>query len=119
MSGKLNCSADGCVHNMSGLCSANKISVEGNMAHSSKSTECRTFAQKGFINAFANATNMNIPGEIRQFVNKDEVVMSPTIKCQAVNCTHNVDQVCGASDVAIQGPGATSSEGTQCETFIE
>ena len=79
----------------------------------------RTFAEKGFINAFTNATNMNIPGEIRQFVNKDDVVMSPSIKCAAINCTHNVDEICGASNVAINGPGATSSVGTQCETFVE
>ena len=45
--------------------------------------------------------------------------MSPSIKCEAINCTHNVDQICGASNVAIHGPGATSSDGTQCETFVE
>lgn len=119
MSGKLNCSANGCVHNMSGLCSANYIFVQGNQAHTSKSTECKTFAEKGFVNAFANVANSNIPGEIRQFVNRDDVVMSPSIKCEAINCTHNVDQICGASNVAIHGPGATSSDGTQCETFVE
>jgi len=119
MSGKLNCSADGCVHNMRGLCSANHISVEGNQAHTSKSTECNTFEQKGFVNAFTNVTNMNISGEIRQFVNKNDSAMGPSIKCAAINCTHNVDEICGASSVAIHGPGATSSEGTQCETFVE
>ena len=119
MSGKLNCSADGCVHNMSGSCSANYISVEGNQAHTSKSTECNTFARKGFVNAFANVGNMNITGEFKQFVNKDDAVMNPSIKCGAINCTHNMDQICGASNVTIQGPGATSSDGTQCDTFIE
>ncbi|MBC8061551.1 MAG: DUF1540 domain-containing protein [Clostridiaceae bacterium] len=119
MSGKLNCSAESCVHNMSGLCSANTIFIEGNEARTSRSTDCKTFAQKGFINAVTNVVNSNVPGEIRQFVNQDEVVMSPSIKCEAVNCTYNVDQICGASNVAIYGPGAKSSNGTQCETFVE
>ena len=119
MSGKLNCSAHGCVHNMSGLCSANYILVEGNQAHTSKSTECKTFAEKGFVNAFTNVVNSNIPGEIRQFVNRNDVVMSPSIKCEALNCTHNVNEICGASNVVINGPGASSSDGTQCETFVE
>ena len=119
MSVKLNCSALGCVHNMGGLCSANYILVEGIQAHTSKATECKTFAEKGLANAFINAINSNIPGEIRQFFNRDEVVMSPSIKCEAINCTHNVDEICGAGNVVIHGPGASSSDGTQCETFVE
>jgi hypothetical protein len=119
MSGKLNCSALGCVHNMSGLCSANSISVEGAHAHTSGTTECNTFASKGFMNAVTSVTNMNVPGEIRQFVNRDDVVMSPTIKCEAVNCTYNDHKLCAANNVVIHGPGASSSDQTQCETFVE
>ena len=119
MSGKLNCNAHECVHNLSGLCSARSISVGGSHAHDSISTDCDTFASKGFVNAVTNLTNMNIPGEIRQLVNKDSIQMSPKVKCEAQNCSYNVDQICGASDVQIYGPGASSSEETQCETFIE
>jgi len=48
MSGQLSCSALSCVHNMSGLCSANTIHVLGSGAHTSNQTMCDTFAEKGF-----------------------------------------------------------------------
>ncbi len=119
MSGKLNCSAQECVHNLSGLCSANSIFIGGSQAHTSNTTKCDTFAKKGFVNAVINVTNMNIPGEIRQLVNKHSIQMSPKIKCEATNCNYNVDEICGASDVQIYGPGASGSGETQCETFVE
>jgi hypothetical protein len=120
MSGKLSCSAVSCVNNMNGLCSANSINVRGSVAHTSSGTECETFAQKGFMNAVRNLGNMNIAGEIRQLVRGDDAVeMSPGIRCAAVNCVYNMNRVCGASNVQIYGPGAATSEGTECETFRE
>ena len=119
MSGKLNCSAINCVHNMTGLCSANTISVEGGQARSSKETECGTFSEKGFINAVTNSVNSNIPGEIKQIFSKDEIEMSPSIRCQAQDCRYNRNKVCNASDIEIYGPQASSSCDTQCQTFAE
>lgn len=119
MSGKLSCSAANCVNNMNGLCSANAINVNGVSAHTSSGTECETFAEKGFVNAVKNLTNMNIAGEIKQLVKKDSVEMSPDIKCQAANCVYNVSRICSATNVQVYGPGASTSEGTECETFRE
>lgn len=119
MSGSLSCSAANCVNNTNGLCSANTINVRGSAAHTSSGTDCETFSEKGFVNAFKNLGNMNIAGEIRQLVRKDSIEMSPNIKCQAENCVYNVNRICGADNVQIYGPGAASSEGTECETFRE
>ena len=119
MSTKLNCSAQNCVHNTSGLCTANTIQVAGSAAHTSSSTQCDTFAEKGFVNAVTNMTNMNIPGEIKQLFNRNSIELSPYVKCEATNCMHNVDRVCGASNIEVYGPGASDSQGTQCETFAE
>lgn len=116
---KLMCSANTCVNNMNGLCSANTINVHGIKAHSTDGTECETFAEKGIKNALSNLTNMNIPGEIRQLFSGNSVEMSPHIKCQAVNCVHNRSKECIARTVQIYGPGAVTSEGTECETFEE
>lgn len=117
MSGKLSCSAGNCVHNMNGLCSANSIHVNGITSHSSSGTDCSTFSEKGFKNAFMNMGNMNIGGEIRQLFNSGSVEMSPKIQCDAVNCMYNANKQCDASNIQIYGPGATSVTGTQCETF--
>lgn len=116
--GPLTCSAQSCIHNMSGLCSANVIHVNGAGAHTSEYTNCGTFAEKGLRNA-VHMLNMNVPGEVRQLFNSTSIQMSPKIKCDAVLCRYNNNRDCNANFVQIQGPGALTSANTECETFIE
>lgn len=117
MNGELSCSAFNCVHNMSGLCSASQIHVLGNGAQSSAETMCSTFAEKGIKNAFANLTNMNIGGEVKQLFTNSSIEMSPIIKCDALNCKYNEGRACEASNIQVHGPDANSIEGTGCVTF--
>lgn len=114
---ELSCSALNCVHNMTGLCSANIIHVLGSGAHTSRETMCNTFAEKGLRNAVTHLPNMNVAGEIKQLFTSESILMSPSIKCDAINCTYNRDRACHAENVQIYGPRAEASEGTQCETF--
>ena len=116
---KLMCSAGTCVNNMSGLCTASTINVHGIRANQSIDTECETFAERGMKNAVSNLVNMNISGEIRQAFNKGSIVMSPKIKCEAVHCNYNDHKLCSAKSVQIYGPGAATSEGTQCDTLSD
>lgn len=119
MSVKLSCSATNCVHNMSSLCAANYIEVAGGSAQSSAATECNTFAEKGFKNSVTNMVNMNVVGEFKQVFTNNSVEMSPKIKCEAVTCNYNANRVCSATNVQINGTSASTSDGTQCETFIK
>ena len=118
MSGSLTCSAVGCVHNVNGLCSANKIHVTGMNASTSSETQCNTFAEKGLLNSITGMVNMNVPGEIRQLLNNNTISMFPKIGCDAVSCMFNKDRICEAKRIQMMGIGANTSEGTQCETFI-
>jgi hypothetical protein len=102
---------------MGGLCSANKILINGMSAQSSTGTDCETFAEKGLKNAISHLTNMNIPGEIRQLFNQDGIHMYPDIACNAVRCRYNSDKRCEADRVLIMGAHARGSDGTYCETF--
>lgn len=119
MSGILSCSAMNCVNNVNGLCSAYKIHVGGMKAITSKETQCKTFAEKGFISGLANLGNMNLPGEIRQLFSNEVISMTPQIACEAVKCVYNSDRICSAAKIQIMGNSANSSEETQCETFID
>lgn len=119
MSGTLSCSATNCVNNMSGVCSAITINVFGSNAHSSEKTECETFAEKGIKNALANALNMNVVGELKQVFNSESIVMSPSIRCSAISCIHNENNLCDADNIMVSGIGAKTSGKTQCETFRE
>lgn len=117
MNGELSCSALNCVHNMSGLCSANVIHVLGSGAHISNETMCNTFAGKGLKNAITHLPNMNMVGEMKQIFTNGSIQMVPIIKCDALNCRYNDDRKCEAGNIQISGPSADSSEGTECETF--
>lgn len=119
MSGALSCSAEACVHNQGGLCTANQIHVAGTNATTSSQTLCDTFAEKGFTNAVSHIGNMNIMGEIKQVFSNSSIQMSPYIKCDAEKCEYNSSRVCTASNVQISGVNADNSEGTKCSTFIE
>lgn len=119
MSGKLSCNAEKCVNNINNMCVANNIHVMGVKSSTSTETECENFSQKGLVNTMSNFTNMNLVGEFKQLFNKDSVEMSPEIKCEAENCTYNVNKLCSADSVRIYGPGAKNTESTQCETFKE
>lgn len=96
MNGSLTCNASNCVHNLGGLCSANRIEITGMSALTSASTQCMTFTEKGFINALINIANMNIPGEIKQLIRNDGVYMYPLVACNAVKCVYNKEQRCEA-----------------------
>lgn len=116
---KLSCNAVNCVHNSSGLCGARDINVGGLLAHTSTSTECSTFEEKGLKASLTNVTNMNVPGQLKQMFNNSEIEMSPSIRCEAGNCRFNSDMTCHAANVHISGPGALSSSRTCCDTFVE
>lgn len=119
MRGTLSCNATNCVNNMSGICSASTISVLGSNAHSTEETQCETFAEKGLKNSFNNVLNMNVIGEFKQAFNNDTIEMSPRIRCEAINCIHNEEEICVAHNIMVNGREALSSERTECETFKE
>jgi len=119
MNGTLSCSATNCVNNITGICSARTINVLGSNAHSSESTQCETFAEKGLKNSLVNVLNMNVVGEFKQIFNSESIEMSPSIRCDAENCIHNEKKLCLADNIMVNGTGALSSARTQCETFQE
>ena len=120
MKTKLSCNVNSCVNNVaSGMCSAEKIVIEGNVAKCSAETKCRTFATENFKNAVASVANTNYIGEVVQAFNESEIKMSPNIKCEASNCTFWDKDVCTASNVQIFGDeNAETYSDARCESFI-
>ena len=116
---RLSCNASNCVNNASGLCGARNINVAGASAHTSVSTECSTFEEKGLKSSLSNITNMNFPGQVKQLFNSESIEMSPNIRCEAQSCKYNENMLCNASDIHVSGPGALSSSRTCCDTFVE
>mgnify|MGYP001607580056 FL=1 len=98
---------------------SHSINVLGSNAHSLEETQCETFAEKGLKNSINNVLNINVIGEFKQVFNKDTIEMSPKIRCEAVNCMHNDEEICSAHNIMVNGKGALKSEKTECETFKE
>ncbi|GAA0177599.1 DUF1540 domain-containing protein [Clostridium sediminicola] len=117
MTTKLTCGATECVHNISNLCSARRVHVGGITSNASDETQCDTFSPKGVKNAFSSLGNMNVTGEFKQIFSKDDIKMTPEVGCSAEQCIYNTNRICSATDITINGSGAKSSDGTQCETF--
>lgn len=119
MKGKLKCSAIRCANNVNETCIASSIHVMGSLANTSLETDCDTFLEKGDIFSTSHFTNRNLAGEYVQLFSNESVDMSPDIACDAERCIYNVNRLCSADYVKIDGDKAMSSDQTQCETFNE
>lgn len=97
---KLSCSVHNCSNHAEGCCSLGKIDVSGAHADHSSETCCSNFQEQ------IGATNaMNTPNE------------TLSVGCNATDCMHNSNQVCGAESISVAGAGATNSVDTQCSSF--
>lgn len=116
---ELMCNAENCVNNINGLCSANIIEISGERADTSFETKCNTYGYKNFHNTMMNLVNTNYAGEVAQSFTNSKIVLSPKIQCGAIHCKYNSENRCVAENVFVRGNSTKSSEGTQCETFID
>lgn len=114
---RLSCNVTNCVNNTGGLCSARVIHITGINADIKRGTECETFRQNDIVGAIKEITNMNIGGQINQYFQRDRVVMSPEIVCDAIKCIYNINRSCSADFIQIYGPASLSNGYTRCETF--
>lgn len=93
----LNCSADNCIYNNSGICYAGGIEVQGASASTTTGTKCATFNSNK--NDFRNCTS-------------NSFTTSGDIDCKAAKCKYNSLGTCTAPSVQINYNNAN------CDTFI-
>lgn len=93
----LNCYADNCIYNNSGICYAGNIDVIGSGAATSTGTKCGTF----------NPNKSDLMS-----CTSNSLTTSTDIKCKAIKCKYNSMETCTASSVQI------NYNNTNCDTFI-
>lgn len=93
----LNCSADNCIYNSSGICYAGHIEISGPGAATSTGTKCATFNPNKSDLMSCTSNTLTTSGDI---------------KCKAKNCKYNSLETCTASSVQI------NYNNTNCDTFI-
>lgn len=94
----LNCSANNCIYNKSGVCYAGNIQIIGEKATTTSNTSCSTFQEKD-NNNFTSCSSNNF-------------TTSSDILCKAKKCNYNSDEICTADSVQINYNNAS------CDTFI-
>ena len=100
----LKCQSLDCLHNdKKGKCFAKKIAISGRTAQTTSETICDSYAPDyDFQNAEFAAEFMNIDTGPSDTQN---------IKCAALNCKFNTEQLCTATSVQI------NSNDASCQTF--
>lgn len=93
----LNCSANNCLYNNSGICYAGNIKIYGTNATTTSNTTCSTFVPQN--NSLSNQTS-------------NTFTTSSDIACNAGKCNYNSCGTCTASSVQINFNNAS------CDTFI-
>lgn len=93
----LNCSADNCIYNNSGICYAGNIKIQGPGATTSTGTTCATF----------NSNKSDLMNASSNFL-----TTSTDIDCMAKKCKYNSLGICTADSVQINYKNAN------CDTFI-
>lgn len=101
---KLQCRANTCMYNMDEYCSRGDITVGGKHATMGNDTSCESFSERR-EDRFTSST-----------VHPSQYI---SVDCEAVNCIHNNDYKCVASQVEIKGMGASNRVETNCGTFQE
>lgn len=97
------CNVTTCVYNSENLCSKESIKIAGKNTITANFTSCEDFRRK--------------TGELSSSSSKSaNTVLDVT--CEAINCEHNKDNKCDASNITIGGEYALSEVQTECSTFI-
>lgn len=100
----INCNVNNCGHNDSGICYANKISINGKKSHTSTHTCCNTFVEESnesFTNNIDNSSNNTMIG------------------CNVKTCVNNAGTVCVLSNIGVttSAPITNAASETYCSSF--
>lgn len=100
---KINCDANNCSHNNSGVCYSNRVDIGGMSASSERRTCCGSFLHAAHYSDLTNNTNSN--GQC------------DALTCNAYNCTHNYNKLCKLDSINVSGDGAQIYVETKCSSF--
>ena len=99
----LHCQVKNCGNNSQGLCSLNKIKIEGPGAAVSSQTCCFSFSE-----------NKGAQNSISSYASPET-----NIECKAQNCVHNNNSKCSANSITVNSishnPSVLSE--TECSSF--
>ncbi|MGL6107956.1 DUF1540 domain-containing protein [Romboutsia sp.] len=101
----INCSVVNCSHNDSGICYANKISINGKKSHTSTHTCCTSFLDSANYSNLTNSMNNDGP--------------CSSIGCNVKTCNNNVGNMCALNNIAVTSNNIKANlySETHCSSF--
>lgn len=97
---KINCSAENCTYNRSGICYSKSIKVEGVSSNKISDVHCISFANND------RCIQSNIESECEYII------------CNAINCVHNKNTMCECDNIFVSGNLAQAPKQTNCCSFL-
>ena len=101
----VNCNVINCSNNDSGICYANKISVNGKKSRTSIHTNCVSFIEGSNSGDLTNGTNSDSPCSL--------------IGCNVKTCSNNAGAICSLNSIAVTSEvvRTNANSGTYCSSF--
>ena len=96
------CDATRCIHNNANYCYAGRISIDGRLADDIDDTYCCTFKEKDY-QQFTSSICGN---------NNLSSITTANIKCDAIKCKFNENQLCSSRAIKINSGNAS------CNMFV-
>ena len=100
---QINCDANSCSHNKSGICYSNSVDIGGLNASSESGTCCDSFSNKA---SYSGLTNSEISDS-----------QCDSLACEVGNCIHNANTLCNLQSINVSGLRSQTCTETQCSSF--
>ena len=100
---EINCQANNCTHNKSGICYSYSVSIGGENSSIESETSCNSFLHEALNRGL---TNSAISDSICNF-----------LSCEVGSCIHNSNTHCNLQSINVSGFNSQTSTGTQCSSF--
>ena len=100
---QINCDANSCSHNKSGICYSNSVDIGGLNASSESGTCCDSFSNKALYSVLTNNANSDSHCD--------------SLSCEVGNCTHNANALCNLQSINVSGLSSQTCTETHCSSF--
>lgn len=100
---QINCDANNCAHNKSGICYSNGVSIGSVKVTSESATCCEAFSNRALYRGLTNNANSDNACNY--------------LTCEVENCTHNANALCKLQSINVSGCRAQTYSQTICSSF--
>ena len=100
---QINCDANNCAHNKSGICYSSTVDVGVLNVSSESETCCNSFSNRGLYRGLYNNANSDS--------------QCNSLTCEVRKCIHNDNEFCNLESIYVSGLRSQTYTQTECSSF--